>query len=212
LHIETITDPDWGQNCYLLADDSGTAAAIDPGFQAKRVLAVAQGSGLAIQVILNTHGHLDHIAGNSALVQAVSAPILIHPADAPMLTDPAANFSSAILGRPVVSPPAAGFLEDGVPVQLGALQIMPTHVPGHSPGSVCLLAVENGQPHAVFSGDALFAGSIGRTDFPGCSQKLLLRSIRTKLLTLPPHLPVYPGHGPSTTIGRERDENPFLVA
>lgn len=208
--IETVADPGWDQNCYLVWDETRDAVVIDPGFQWRSIVARIRELSLRVTAVINTHGHLDHIAGNAEVQAATGAPILIHPGDRAMLVDPAANFSLLLLGTPVVSPPASGCLEEGVPAAAGGFQLVPLHTPGHSPGGVSLVLEKDGAKHAVFTGDTLFAGSVGRTDFPGASHEELVASIRLKLMPLPDELEVYPGHGPMTTIGAERAHNPFI--
>jgi glyoxylase-like metal-dependent hydrolase (beta-lactamase superfamily II) len=163
---------------------------------------------LRVLRIVNTHGHFDHILANKALKEALGAPVAvpvaIHKSDAGMLTNPLASFAFMV-GAITPMPPADELLQDGQTLTFGDETLTVLHTPGHSPGGISLA----GQG-LVFCGDALFRGSIGRTDFPGANHDLLLRSIRTRLLTLPDSTTVYPGHGPATTIGRERLTNPYL--
>ena len=154
--------------------------------------------------IVNTHGHVDHIVANRALKKRTGAEILIHRADGEMLIDARKNFSS-MLAVPVTSPPADRLLEGGDVIQVGDLELKVAFTPGHSPGGISLLG-----DGMVFTGDTLFAGSIGRWDFPGASYNLLLASVRNKLLVLDDETVVYPGHGPATTIGEEKRYNPFF--
>jgi hydroxyacylglutathione hydrolase len=181
-------------NCYVVGDkDSGEAVVIDPGFdsesEAQRILDEVERNGLVIKYIINTHGHPDHIGGNRILKDRSRAPILIHEADASILS----------------GPPADRKLRDGDSIEVGSVRLKVIHTPGHSPGSIALLSGDY-----VFSGDTLFAGSIGRYDLPGASLNELVNSLKNKLLTLPDHVKVCPGHGPVTTIGEERRSNPFL--
>jgi glyoxylase-like metal-dependent hydrolase (beta-lactamase superfamily II) len=182
-----------GTNCYVVGDKgSGEAVVIDPGFdtesEAQRILDEAERNGLLIKYIINTHGHPDHNGGNIVLKDHTNAPILIHEADASMLNNP----------------PADRTLREGDIIEVGDVKLKVMHTPGHSPGSIALLAGEY-----VFSGDTLFAGSIGRYDLPGASLDELVKSLK-KLLTLPDRVRVCPGHGPVTNIGEERRSNPFL--
>lgn len=156
--------------------------------------------------LVNTHGHADHILSNREIKERLGIPLLIHPGDRPMLTDPAKNLS-LYLGEPTTSPDADRTLSDGDRLTIGESELQVMHVPGHSPGSIVFYC-----PGFVITGDTLFAGGIGRTDFPDSSEHDLLESIRTKLYTLPDETVVYPGHGPTTTIGEERRTNPFIRA
>ncbi|MBW7995303.1 MAG: MBL fold metallo-hydrolase [Candidatus Glassbacteria bacterium] len=193
-------------NCYLAWDeDSGAGVVIDPGGEGARIIAEIESRRIKPQYILNTHGHGDHVAANRAVRTRFGVPLLIHPDEAPLLADPRLNMS-AFYGLPVVSPPADGFLEVGGRVEFGGHELEVLHTPGHSPGGVSF------HGHGVvFTGDALFMGSVGRTDFPGCDEDLLLSKIRENLLTLPDDTIVYPGHGRDTTIGIEKRHNPFLI-
>jgi len=152
---------------------------------------------------VNTHGHPDHIGGNGIIKKATGAPILIHEYDAPMLTGGADNVSG-LFGLRATSPPADKMLHEGDVIQFGKITLRVLHTPGHSKGSISLLGDD-----AVFTGDTLFAGSIGRYDLPGASYKEIIRSVK-RLATLPEHVKVYSGHGPTSTIGTEKKSNPFL--
>jgi glyoxylase-like metal-dependent hydrolase (beta-lactamase superfamily II) len=164
---------------------------------------------LTAAALLCTHGHADHIGGNAALKRAFpAAPLVIGAGDAVMLRDADLNLSASA-GFPIVSPAADRRVCDGDRVDVAGLRLLVREVPGHSPGHVVYVAVEDG---VVFGGDVLFRGSIGRTDFPGGSLDVLLAAIRTKLFTLPDGTVVYPGHGPVTTIGHEKRTNPFLTS
>lgn len=181
-------------NCFLVADArSGEAVIIDPGLdresEAKTIINEIERNGFEVKYIVNTHGHPDHTSGNQILKNYTKAPILIHEYDASLLT----------------SPPADRKLREGDLIEVGSIKLRVVHTPGHSKGSVILLSSD-----IVFSGDTLFAGSIGRYDLPGGSLDELVNSLKNKLLTLPDHLKVYPGHGPVSTIGEERRYNPFL--
>ena len=178
-------------NAYILACmRSHEGVVIDPGAEAPRIMAQIHEKGLQIRTILLTHGHMDHTGAASEIRQATGASVLIHPLDAPMAG---------------LVPDA--HLEDGQTLQVGSYGLAILHTPGHSPGGVCITA-----PGVVFTGDTLFAGSVGRTDFPGGSHDMLLRGVRDKIFPLGDHVRVYPGHGPATTVGRERKSNPFFTA
>ncbi len=196
-------------NCYVVGcEETKEAIVIDPGFdrdrEAKEVLNFIEQNDLHVKYIVNTHGHADHTAGNGIIKKATGAPILIHEDDAIMLTN-AAKTLSRVFGLRVTSPPADRTLQDGNVIQVGRTKLVVLHTPGHSRGGISLLGED-----FVFTGDTLFAGSIGRTDFPGASFEEIINSIKTKLVTLPDHFKAYPGHGPPTTIGEEKKHNPFL--
>jgi len=192
-------------NCFILADEkTREAVVIDPGDDAQDILLIIKEKGLKVLYIVNTHGHFDHIGANKAIKEATGAEILIHEGDSAVLAS--APSQSAMFGMKSVSSPSADrFVKHGDVIRAGEVSLKVLHTPGHSPGGICLL--EEG---IVFTGDALFAGSIGRTDFPGGDLATLLRSIKTNLLTLPDDTKVFSGHGPASTIGDERRENPFL--
>ena len=193
-------------NCYILGcKETREGAVIDPGDEGNRILERCGELGLKIQYIVNTHGHVDHILDNGHVKEQTGAPIIVHPKDASMLTNPRHNLSAFFM-EPKTSPPADLFFKEGEPFRLGELEFDVLHTPGHSPGSICLV---NGEIAIV--GDVLFYDSIGRTDFPEGSFEQLISSIKQKLLPRGDHIRVFPGHGPDTTLGRERQENPFLT-
>jgi len=193
-------------NCYVVrGEDSEEGVIIDPGGEGEKIIEQIERLGVAPKYILNTHGHGDHIAANGAVKSRYDVPLLIHRDEAALLTDPQLNMS-AVYGIPVVSPAADGFLEEGGSVKFGSLCLKVLYTPGHSPGGVALYG-----HGVVFTGDALFMGSIGRYDLPGGDEDLLISKIRENLLTLPEETIVYPGHGGDTTIGIEKRHNPFLV-
>jgi glyoxylase-like metal-dependent hydrolase (beta-lactamase superfamily II) len=182
---------------------------VDPGFEPEAVLQFLQEQRLTPAAILNTHGHVDHIAGNADLKAAYpAASLLIGAGDAPMLTDAMANLS-APFGLAVVSPAADRLVKEGDVLEYAGFKLEVLDIPGHSPGHVVFLCWQPGP--LVFGGDVLFREGIGRTDFPGGSHPQLLEGIHTKLFTLPDTVVVYPGHGPVTTVGHEKRNNPFLV-
>lgn len=181
-------------NCFLVGNtQTCDAIVIDPGFdrqsEAKTIIAEIERNEFEVKYIINTHGHPDHNGGNRTMKDYSKAPILIHEYDASLLSNP----------------PADRELRDGDLIEVGSIKFRVIHTPGHSKGSIILLG-----PDAVFSGDTLFAGSIGRYDLPGGSLNELINSLKNNLLTLPDHVKVYPGHGPISTIGEERRHNPFL--
>lgn len=193
-------------NCYLLGcEATGQAMVIDPGGKAPRILEILAENNFKLKMVVNTHGHFDHIGGNQALVTETQAELLIHPADLPILRG-ASEHAMRFGCQPIEpSPEPTRLLQDGDIVELGDFQFQVIHVPGHSPGGICLLG-----EGFLFAGDNLFAGSIGRTDLPSGDQGALMKALRDRILTLPDEIIVCPGHGPETSIGRERRTNPYL--
>jgi len=193
-------------NCYVLGcQETHQAVVIDPGGDVDRILSVLEKEGLQLATIINTHGHFDHVGGNRALKAATQADLMIHKMDAPMLAHLAQTAAAWGL-RAEDSPTPDRLLEDGDAVACGHLQLNVIHTPGHSPGGICLHAATE---KALFVGDTLFAGSIGRTDLPGGDYDTLISSIQTKLFALPDDTTVYNGHMEATTIGKEKKFNPF---
>lgn len=193
-------------NCYLaLCTETKEAIIIDPGGDARRILRAADEAGAMVRLIVDTHAHFDHVAANAAVHEATKAPIAIHRLDAGALTEPIALFGLSLGGPP--SPPADRLLEDGDEIRVGNLSLRVLHTPGHTPGGISLYCEAE---RALFSGDTLFQYGVGRTDFPGGDADTLVRSIRSRLFALPDDTVVYPGHGPATTIGAERRNNPFV--
>jgi glyoxylase-like metal-dependent hydrolase (beta-lactamase superfamily II) len=193
-------------NCFIVGcEETRQAVAIDPGGDAHRILASLEIDNLQLSAILNTHGHFDHVGANMALKKATGAQLMIHKLDAPMLAH--APQSAAAWGLQAdASPVPDRLLEDGDAIDCGNLQFKVIHTPGHSPGGCCFYIK---QEDAVFAGDTLFAGSIGRTDLPGGDYDTLIRSIQTRLFVLPDTTRVYNGHMEVTTIGEEKRFNPF---
>lgn len=199
---------EWQTNCYLLGwRPSREAWLIDPGYQPARIIRQLQSESWNLSRILLTHAHLDHIAGVGLVREAFpECEVLIHPLERSFLTDPELNLSAHF--EPVVAPEATGELLDSSILMLGELSFEVIHTPGHSPGGVTLYQKENG---FALVGDTLFYRSIGRSDFPTSNPDALLASIVDRILVLPDETRIYPGHGPSTTVGSERRENPFLA-
>jgi hydroxyacylglutathione hydrolase len=195
-------------NCSILGDEATREAiVIDPGDEIDRVRAILQQHRLQVKYIVATHAHIDHVGGIQKLQQATGASVLMHAADLPLYQNLAAQ--AAWLG--IESPGTAqlkDFLKEGDVLRVGSFSLEVLSTPGHSPGSISLLLSGEGQK--LFSGDTLFKGSIGRTDLWGGDYHQILASIRNKLLPLSDETPVFPGHGPSTTLGEERESNPFL--
>ena len=196
-------------NCYLVGSlEDGESLVIDPGFntdaECQNLLRAADQNGLEIKYVVNTHGHPDHVSGNNFLKKATGAPILIHEQDASMLSDVGRDLASLFGFRIVPSLPDR-LLHEGDVIEVGSVRLNVIHTPGHSRGSISLFG-----DGAVFTGDALFAGSIGRYDLPGGSYEELMISIKNKLAILPEQTKVYPGHGPASTIEEEKMNNPFL--
>ena len=186
-------------NCYVaFCRETKNAVIIDPGFdsasEAGQIFHFLNEATLKVKFIINTHGHADHVGGNSVLKERLRVAVCIHENDAP-----------AITATDDETTPAAMLLKDGDTLQFGDVTLKVVHTPGHTPGSICLLGEK-----LVFTGDTMFAGGIGRTDFPGGSYRDMKLSLQ-KLLRLPDGLVVYPGHGPATLIGEERRSNPFLL-
>ena len=196
-------------NCWVVADDfGGPAFVIDPADDADAILrAVGQ---RAVSAIVLTHKHFDHIGAVRELVRATGAPLLVHTADAHDLGD-AHGTGGAQFGFFHTAPEPDRVLCDGERIEAGTLTLEVLHTPGHTPGGISLLALDpsGGAPH-LFAGDTVFAGSVGRTDFEGGDARALSHSIATKIAPLPAETIVHPGHGPDTTVGRERRLNPFF--
>lgn len=210
MQVHVVESMPFAENSYIAhLPDRTDALVIDPGFEPDRILDYLRDRGLTAAAILNTHGHVDHIAGNAALKRAFpDAPLAIGHGDAAMLTDAMLNMSG-VFGVPVISPPADRLIDEGAVLEFAGIRLEVLEIPGHSPGHVVF--VVRGEPPVVFGGDVLFAGSIGRTDFPGGSLEQLLSGIRAKLWPLTAATVVYPGHGEPTTVGEEKATNPFLL-
>lgn len=205
LEILRFTVGPFEQNPYVVVGPSGRRALlVDPGLGSEGLLEEIERRGLAIELIVNTHGHLDHVAGNAFFRRSTGALLAVHPLDRPYLESVQAQ--AAAYGFQVEpSPPPDLDLEEGAPVRFDGIELDVLHTPGHTPGSVCL---KLGRRAIV--GDTLFRGSVGRTDLPGGSWAALVDSIRNKLFQLSPDTVCLPGHGPETTIEHERRTNPFV--
>jgi hydroxyacylglutathione hydrolase len=197
--IETFTVGGLSTNCYVVgSQETKDAIIIDPGidliFEADQIVDYVAEAGLKIKLILNTHGHSDHINGDAIFQEKYNVPIYIHRLDSSCL---------AVLEN--INFPATVLLDDGSLIEFGDESLRVIHTPGHTPGSICLLG-----DRLVFTGDTLFAGGIGRTDFPGGSDSDMQTSLQ-KLQSLSENLLIYPGHGPTSMIGEEKRVNPFLT-
>jgi hydroxyacylglutathione hydrolase len=204
MRVSTWTVGEFQENCYLVQDDAGHAALIDPGGEPARLADALERSAVRLEAIWLTHAHLDHIGAIASLRRRWPAPVHLHPADRPLYD--AAERQAQMYGlRFEEPPPPDAELADGDVLRLGQLSFSVMHAPGHSPGHVVL------HGHGVaFVGDCLFAGSVGRTDLPGSNGGQLVDSLR-QIAALPGETIVYPGHGPPTTIAEERATNPFLT-
>jgi len=199
------TGQELDNNTYVLACTvTREAAVVDAGFEPEAVIEVVRRQGLEVGLLLNTHAHYDHVAGMREVQEAVGGDYWLHPADRPLL-DRLSEQGAAFGFPPARAPETVRDLADGQRIPIGGESVEVLHTPGHSPGGVCFLSGDS-----LWAGDTLFAGSIGRTDLPGGSFAELERSIHTRLFTLGDGVRVYPGHGPATTIGRERLDNPFV--
>ena len=192
-------------NCYIVGcEETQKAVIVDPGDEAERILHNLADSNLTAEYIIDTHGHFDHVGANRKVKAATGAGILIHPLDAPLLSQLAA--SAAAWGLQAEDSPAPDrTIEAGDTVSFGTITLNVIHTPGHTPGGISLHT--NG---IVFVGDTLFSGSIGRTDFPGGDYETLIASIQDRLFVLGDEVRVLSGHGPETTIGQEKRSNPFV--
>lgn len=194
-------------NCYLVRDtETDEAILFDAGLEPEALVAAIRDAGVRLVRLVNTHGHIDHVAGNRAVLEAFDVPLAIHPDDRGLLE--AVEMQGQMFGVTAEnSPEPDELLGEGDTVALGRWRFEVRHTPGHSPGSLSFYEPEHG---ICIVGDALFAGSIGRTDLPGGSFEELARSIRSRLYSLPDETTIYPGHMGLSTIGRERAGNPFV--
>jgi len=194
-------------NCYILGcERTKEAAVIDPGGDVDKILMTLTKDKLRCVYIINTHGHFDHTADNKRLKEVTGAKLVIHRADAPMILDQGS--SGSLWGMEVEdSPPPDLYVEERDVITFGDISLQVIHTPGHSPGGISLLSDK-----MVFVGDTLFAGSIGRTDLPGGDYETLIRNVKEKIFPLGDDVVIYPGHGPKTTVGREKRSNPFFAS
>ena len=208
--IQTVVSVAFEENCYLVhRDDRQDCLVIDPGLDPDKILEQLRHLQLNPTAILNTHGHADHIAGNAAVKEAYpNCPLIIGHGDVEKLTDPVKNLSAGF-GVGLTSPPADRTVREGDTLDLAGFQLAVLETPGHSIGHV-VFVTQDMEPTRIFGGDVLFAGSVGRTDFPDGSWEQLRASIQEKLFKLPDEAIVYTGHGPTTTIGQEKRSNPYV--
>jgi glyoxylase-like metal-dependent hydrolase (beta-lactamase superfamily II) len=210
LRLVTVVSEAFEENCYLAhREGSDDCLVIDPGLEPERILDELERHGWTPAAILNTHGHADHIAGNGELKRRwPNCPLIIGAADAPKLTSATLNLSGPF-GMGLTSPPADRLVNDGDRLVEAGIELEVIAIPGHSIGEVVFLARSN-TPPVAFVGDVIFAGSIGRTDFPDGDFDALIEGIRSRLFTLPDDTMLLSGHGPATTVGREKQFNPFV--
>jgi glyoxylase-like metal-dependent hydrolase (beta-lactamase superfamily II) len=206
--LKLLTVGPFASNCYIVGSESSKRGMIiDPGAEAKLILKTVNDLGLTISLIAVTHMHFDHVGALTPVKEGTGAKFALHEAETEAGLGVFSRMLSSMTGGSFSQLPKPDrLLKDGDTIDIDDLSFTVLHTPGHSPGGISLYGHE-----IVFTGDALFNYGIGRTDFPGCSYDQLMDSIQNKLMTLPDETIVYPGHGPSTTIGEERRGNPFLV-
>lgn len=206
--LESLTVGPFQENCYIVGDEnSGEGILVDPGDEATRIALAVEQTHLDIGRIILTHTHIDHVGAVATLVDEYACPVFLHAEAEPMLQQvPTQAMMMGVRFGKV--PKVDGFIEDEEILEVGSLRLRTVYTPGHAPGH---LSFYEESERIVLSGDALFAGSVGRVDLPGGSMEVLMRSIEERLMTLPDETLVYPGHGPATTIGDERATNPFLT-
>lgn len=211
--LKAAAEGPFQKNGYVLGcERTKDAVYIDPGDEVEQLLAFIAGQGLAVKAILLTHAHVDHVSGVAEARRRLQAPVYVHRADQPLYDNAARQ--GAMFGIQVEQPPPADrYYEGQGPIAFGDYIVDVHHTPGHAPGGVCLAVSKPGVTGAplLFTGDNLFAGSIGRTDLPGGDYEVLMRAITEVLFAFPDESTVYSGHGPETTIGRERRTNPFVL-
>lgn len=206
MNIEILPVGNLEANCYILScKNTKEGVVIDPGDEGERILSVIEDLGVKIKYIINTHGHYDHIGSNREVKDALGCELLVHEADYEMIIDPNLNLSCH-MGNTEEGPAADISLKDNDLIKFGDVELKVIHTPGHTLGGICLY---NEKDKTCITGDTLFYGSIGRTDFPGGDYETIIKSIKEKLLVLPDDVATYPGHGPKSSIGLEKEINPY---
>ncbi len=196
--------------CYILGcEETQKALLIDPAGDEKHIVDTARALGLTIESVVNTHGHPDHTCGNAKIKDLTGAKIYMHPLDDRLFNTPEGQYMARHMGF-AISPPADVHVEDGDMVSFGNRKLTVLHTPGHSPGGICLYGENN-----LFTGDTLFVGAVGRTDLPGGSLDIMLRSIKEKILSFPDDTVIWPGHhygaSPTSTVALEKKHNPYIT-
>lgn len=213
LNIRTFQVNMIGENCYIVSDETKEAVVVDCGAyspaEEQRIAAYIEAEGLQVKHLLCTHGHFDHVFGNAFITRRYGVCPTLHQADEPLYKNMASQVRD-FLGTSYTTtlPPVGHYVADGDEIRFGTHVLTVIHTPGHSPGGVEYYCREEA---ILFSGDSLFRCSIGRTDLPGGSHRTLTESLTDRILTLPDDVKVYPGHGPATTVGTEKQMNPYLV-
>ncbi|MHB8156271.1 MAG: MBL fold metallo-hydrolase [Desulfocucumaceae bacterium] len=203
--FEGISVGSMDNNCYILGcEKTLEAVVVDPGAEGGKILRKLESLKLNCRYVILTHGHADHLGALGEVLKATGAQVMIHKEDADMLTSPGKNLSMFI-GMTLKFKGPDRVLQDGDKVMVGEEQLEIMHTPGHTQGGICIFA--DGR---LITGDTLFAGSIGRSDFPGGNHDQMIEAIKKKIMVYPPETPVYPGHGPASTVGQEARYNPFL--
>ncbi len=206
MKIEWIVVGPLETNCFLVySEDNSECAIVDPGAEPDKIINGIKTNNLKPIMIINTHGHVDHVGANKTIKETFDIPLYIHEADLKLLKSALQSGFGLMIGARK-SPPPDGFLKEGDLIELGNSHLEVLHTPGHSPGSISLLG-----DGFILSGDTLFRGGVGRTDLPGGSWEKLKESIKNKIFNLPENTLVLPGHGPSTSVGFEKDSNPYLI-